>query len=193
MKVIGKDFPLFFPGSKISRLPNTSPPKGRPHHHLQNWLVIILANNWGRQVHEAPSVPTSNAQSCPEVLTWKPVSSPRFLTQICQQKQWPFFCHILGLGLWVTKEGGGNTTVSVVTSRQVDSPVCSGDFGVSGGGGALSPLVQKRIKEIVKYLFSVYRAAFRIRLLSTQLLGEIVSSPGESQENSKCSRKGFTS
>ena len=81
----------------------------------------------------------------------------------------------------------------MVTSRQVDSPVCSGDFGVSGGGGALSPLVQKRIKEIVKYLFSVYRAAFRIRLLSTQLLGEIVSSPGESQENSKCSRKGFTS
>ena len=80
----------------------------------------------------------------------------------------------------------------MVTLRQVDSPVCSGDFGVSGGG-ALSPLVQKRIKEIVKYLFSVYRAAFRIRLLSTQLLGDIVSSPGESQENSECSRKGFTS
>ena len=45
----------------------------------------------------------------------------------------------------------------------------------------------------MKHLFSTYRAVFHTQLLSTQLLGEIVNSPGENQENSKYFRKGFTS
>ena len=138
----GKRFPIVLPGLQNKPIAQEKPTMGRPRHHLQNSLVIILGNNRGRQVHVAPSVPASNAQPCPEVLTWKPASSSRFLMQTCQQKQWPFFSHILGLGLWVTKEGGGNTAVRVVTLGQVDSPICSGDFGVSEAG-PLTPLVQK--------------------------------------------------
>ena len=82
--------------------------------------------------------------------------------------------------------------VKVVTLGQVDSPAYSDDFGVSEVG-PLSPLVQKRIREPLKYLVSVYGAVFCTQLLSTQLLGEIDSSPGESQQISKCSRRGFTS
>lgn len=33
MKGMGKDFPLFFPGSKRSRLPKRGPPRGGPAHH----------------------------------------------------------------------------------------------------------------------------------------------------------------
>lgn len=132
----GKRCPIVLPWLQKKPFAQEKPTTGRPRHHLQNWLTIILANNRGKQVHEAPSAPSSNAQP------WKPASSSRFLMQTCQQKQWPFFSHILGLGLWVTKEGGGNTAVRVVTLGQVDSPICSDDFGVAEAG-PLSPLVQK--------------------------------------------------
>lgn len=139
MKVMGKDFPLFFHGSEISCPPKRTPPwQGGRHCHLQiGFAVTLLVRNAGRCRPSAPAA-TPPLPEGPQTKAFQILNinlSAETMPTPCPPPA--FFFNSLS-GLWVTKEDRCNRALCGHLLPCGQCRVYSGDRKCTPWPGGLS-------------------------------------------------------